>query len=488
MQNRPDWVFLVNCPWFLLEPIDDIAHDEGVQEIGITPSPTLDWRGWLDLWADQHAATGSEAYAEQHRRRVAFFMELTGCGSFDDVTPRHAAKWFSVLSREGQPAPNGRQRPCSAKTLHSHKSSMVRFWRWLVTMEAIVAKPHTPFDGLQLPRAEQRDQRAFTVDEARRLIDWAERDETVVLSVKFDSPDGLTPQLYRSSLYRLLSCVGLRVGEAARVRWSDLELDADPATLAVQAHKGKRRRGASYALPEPLRAALLYQRQMTRPEPRDAVWPFLSDYQPNRARRVLVNDCKGAGVTVEDARGRRAGWHCFRRLVGTELARAGVSPAVAQRVLGHADPSTTLKHYTVVGEAEKTAAINIVSRRIYGRDKGKSGQNPSSTLNADADDVRCSSHTPNPETLRDSTTTQRRVTTPGRLDRIVQGASPPPHGDREQRYGFESCIAHSDANERLLWHASQMLAAAAEIAARLPKGEPGEQHHHQQENPDSGRG
>ena len=501
MQNRPDWVFLVNCPWFVLDPLDSIAHNDRM-DLGTIPSPSLDWRGWLELWTDQHAATGSEQYAEQHRRRVVWFMELSGVSDFAEVVPRHAAKWFSVLSREGQPAPSGRQRPCSAKTLHSHKAAMVRFWRWLVTMEAIPAKPHTPFDGLQIPRAEQRDMRAFTADEAGRLIAWAERDERVVKSVRASphhpasSPhdpqmirkeSAFVPDfdpLYRSTLYLLLSCIGLRVGEAARVRWSDLELDADPATLAVRSHKGKRKRAASYALPEALREALLYQRRATQPETRDAVWGFLSDRSANAARRVLVNDCKACGVDVEDGRGRRAGWHCFRRLVGSELARAGVSPKVAQSVLGHADAATTLKHYTNVEDAEKSAAINIVARRVYAPDKGKSNQNPSRGLQDEADDVDLQRHTPNPEKQSRFDDDHQACDNSGRRDRVVRGASPPPRRQPDSGYRFESCIAHSDPNARLLWHASELLKAAAEIAARLPEGEADGQQHHQPENSD----
>ena len=47
----------------------------------------------------------------------------------------------------------------------------------------------------------------------------------------------------------------------------------------------------------------------------------------------------------------------MRTTLGTNLARAGVAPQLAQRITRHADYPTTLKHYTVLGLTDTARAI-----------------------------------------------------------------------------------------------------------------------------------
>jgi hypothetical protein len=48
----------------------------------------------------------------------------------------------------------------------------------------------------------------------------------------------------------------------------------------------------------------------------------------------------------------------MRTTLGTQLARAGVTPQVAQRIMRHGDYRTTLKHYTVLGLVDTAAAMD----------------------------------------------------------------------------------------------------------------------------------
>lgn len=89
------------------------------------------------------------------------------------------------------------------------------------------------------------------------------------------------------------------------------------------------------------------------------------------ARRVPVVDAAGKPVmvgegadakpktriSVEDNEGRVIDLHALRTTLGTQLARAGVTPQVAQRVMRHSDYRTTLKHYTVLGLTDTAKAV-----------------------------------------------------------------------------------------------------------------------------------
>ena len=54
---------------------------------------------------------------------------------------------------------------------------------------------------------------------------------------------------------------------------------------------------------------------------------------------------------------RRLDVHAMRTTLGTNLARAGVAPQIAQRIMRHSDYKTTLQHYTVLGLTDTAGAI-----------------------------------------------------------------------------------------------------------------------------------
>ncbi len=62
-------------------------------------------------------------------------------------------------------------------------------------------------------------------------------------------------------------------------------------------------------------------------------------------------------IVVEDAEGRVIDLHAMRTTLGTNLARAGIAPQIAQRIMRHSDYRTTLRHYTVLGLTDTAQAI-----------------------------------------------------------------------------------------------------------------------------------
>jgi len=70
----------------------------------------------------------------------------------------------------------------------------------------------------------------------------------------------------------------------------------------------------------------------------------------SRMRRRLYRLCARVGIPKVKPQD-------LRRTVGTRLALAGVSPAIAARVLRHSDPTTTMRYYTRVQDADAAAAV-----------------------------------------------------------------------------------------------------------------------------------
>jgi len=54
-------------------------------------------------------------------------------------------------------------------------------------------------------------------------------------------------------------------------------------------------------------------------------------------------------IVCEDAEGRVIDLHAMRTTLGTNLARIGVPPQIAQRIMRHSDYCTTQQHYTILG-------------------------------------------------------------------------------------------------------------------------------------------
>ena len=80
---------------------------------------------------------------------------------------------------------------------------------------------------------------------------------------------------------------------------------------------------------------------------------------------TFKRDLVAAGITFEDARGRRIDIHALRKTYGTMLAAAGVSPRVAMELIRHSDMKLTMGVYTdviqlpVIAEFARLPSLNI---------------------------------------------------------------------------------------------------------------------------------
>ncbi|RJO77642.1 site-specific integrase [Nocardia panacis] len=150
---------------------------------------------------------------------------------------------------------------------------------------------------------------------------------------------------------------GPRPGEALALRWSDVDLDASPPRLTfsgtVVRLKGKKKDGKglirqewtktdsgyrTVILPKFVVETLQRVKAEAEPNAMDLVFPSRSGglWDPHNFNRVW-----------RQARGAEFDWvtpKTFRKTVATLLA-AEFSPRAAQQQLGHADDTTTKRHY-----------------------------------------------------------------------------------------------------------------------------------------------
>ena len=90
---------------------------------------------------------------------------------------------------------------------------------------------------------------------------------------------------------------------------------------------------------------------------------------------MLRRDLEVAGIPYLDNAGRFLDFHSLRHTFGTNLARAGVAPKVAQELMRHSDVNLTLGIYSHVGISDLAGAVeklpkNLIERRPETTDAG----------------------------------------------------------------------------------------------------------------------
>jgi integrase len=159
-----------------------------------------------------------------------------------------------------------------------------------------------------------------------------------------------------ASVFQMLFYTGARRGTVAGMRWDDIDLSAALWTIPADAAKNKT------ATPVPLTApavALLYQRLAQRAGEQ---WVFPSPTGRSHLiglPKVWARILKRAGVT-------NLRIHDILRSVGTALARAGASPHVIAKGLGHRSIASAKAYVQLTGEDARSAmtlAVDALTSR-----------------------------------------------------------------------------------------------------------------------------
>ncbi len=277
-----------------------------------------------------------------------------------------------------------KERGLSARSLNFTRQIAVAFMAWCLRTGRVDHNALRTVPKQDESRDRRRVRRPLTDDELTRLLSVA-RDRG------------------REAWYLAAALAGLRKGDLHRLTWADVDFTEN--TLTVRHGKAKR---IDVIPMHPQLAEALHERRQRFPGvPSARVW---SDVVTDRTRLkdflragiatvVPVLDTEGNAVvvdgkpkvriSVEDEDGRVIDLHALRTTLGTRLARAGVTPQVAQRIMRHSDYRTTLKHYTVLGLTDTAAAMD----RLPGVDAPSDASRATGTADAaPTDPKRLSKH------------------------------------------------------------------------------------------------
>lgn len=219
-----------------------------------------------------------------------------------EATARHV---LDVLRQEAA-------RPATARLIFG---ALSRFFDWCHEQGIITANPCHQVPRSRRPRAPRPRARVVAMRDLARL--WL-------------AADALPPP--QGDLARLLIALPVRRGEAMRIAWQDLDLDAGawdlPGTITKN---GDPHRLTLHAL---ILCRLRELHAANKQPARGLVFPGLLSGGPYKGwtrTKLALNAASGLDAWT---------WHDFRRSFATHMAEDGVAEAVADAILNHRQAAT----------------------------------------------------------------------------------------------------------------------------------------------------
>jgi integrase len=299
-----------------------------VRDREITESPTL--RAFLEDWLQSIVHSVRPRTWARYSEYVHLHVVPTlGNRTLEGLTPKDIQTLYSQKIRQGL---------SPRSVLHLHRvihRALAHAHRWGL-VDANQA------DLVEPPRPEQREMKALSPSETRRVLDAASGD-------RFEA------------LYVMALTTGMRQGELLGLRWRDVDLGSRSVRvtgslqyipgrgLRISSPKTARSRRnvliselAAAALSEHQRRQKLERAASTYWEDNDLVFSNRRGrpiYATNLLDRSFSQLLKRAGVP-------RVRFHDLRHTAATLLLGQGVHPKVVSELLGHTNTSITLDLYS----------------------------------------------------------------------------------------------------------------------------------------------
>ena len=207
----------------------------------------------------------------------------------------------------------------SPKTLNEYLTCAKGFANWLLAQGRIAVNPLALIKKVETRGREVRPRRAYDDAELSALLSVAGAQRNV---------------------YLMAALTGIRHGELRKLRWGDINLSDEKASVTVRASVSKNHKLACLPLHPDLVAAL----RAFRPSDAGAADLVFKGLVPRS--EVLNSQLTAAKIVKVDTQGRVVDFHSLRHTFCTNLQRANVSQREAMELMRHSDPRLTAKTYT----------------------------------------------------------------------------------------------------------------------------------------------
>ena len=148
---------------------------------------------------------------------------------------------------------------------------------------------------------------------------------------------------------------GLRRGEVASLTVADVCLGEASPYVHIEGQHAKSGRAATLPLRPDLAEDLRKHIARLPGKPDKPLFNIGRNFL-----RTFNLDLAAAGIAKRDSQGRTVDVHSLRHTFATLLARNGVSPSVAQKLMRHSDIRLTMNTYTHLDLADTAGAVGAL--------------------------------------------------------------------------------------------------------------------------------
>ena len=303
----------------LVDPAQLAQRDAGRAPVGTHLADYLEW-----CRSDGQDPAGLRTKETQ----IHAFLEASSCATLRDVTPAALVRFMAQIVKGGR----------APRTANLHRMNVVAFMNWCKDYRRIASHDLTRRTVPKLDEAKdcRRKRRALTPAELEKLR-------------MASLPSG------RWWTYQLAVWTGLRRGELAELRWSDVDLDA--GELHVRASISKNGQSATLPILDPARESLEALRRLN-PDAELVIPRVPADETFYRDLEVAgIQGRTSTGSCATNAAGERVDFHALRTTCATMMANANVPTLHLKRLMRHSSIAMTDRHYTKLRTTDLRAGL-----------------------------------------------------------------------------------------------------------------------------------
>jgi integrase len=312
-----------------------------------TPEANITVAKWLDDWLQARRGIRDSSWIRNEQLVRIHLRPGLGKHRLAKLTPAHVQRFYADKLAEGT---------LSSSTVKRMHETLHKCLQDALHMGLVVRNAADVPNKLQNAKAPKQ---TYTTRQAGQLLRSLAGDRMEALIV-------------------LVLNTGMREGELIALKWADVDLAC--ATVRVQQGRTKKIRGfadettktessrRSIALtPEAVEALRAHRtRQKTERLAMGSLWPkndlvFVSSagthLNPSNLRKWWMRQTEIAQLP-------HIRFHDLRHTAATWLIAQGVPVNIVQRMLGHADPATTMRFYAHVMEGGGEQAMRAMSRMM----------------------------------------------------------------------------------------------------------------------------